>query len=222
MKLGIAIPVVDHVPAEAYDSHLALAMRTAKKSAPEDEIYVLCVKNIFPHSRAREGLLELAIEKGLSRLLCVDSDMVVPPDGFHRLNQAMSATGAAIVTGAFYQRGYPFSCTWSVEHEGKLVFAEYAPGSGLKQLKATGLAFTLLDLEWISKNLDRPFFRMHHCGEVTVWEDGDFCNRVIEKGGLILGDTSVQCGHLLFRGSVDYRNVTSLRMQHMQDLEVTC
>lgn len=222
MIYAIGVPVVDHVPAEAYETHLALAAKAsllASADRSQDQVYIICAKNLLPHARAREDILRLCIEKNVDRLLFLDADMVVPVDGLVRLSKAMDQTKAAIVTGCFYQRGAPFACTWSVIREGKPCFTEFTPNSGLHDLYATGLAFTLIDVQWVAKNLRPPFFIIQCDGEKTLWEDGYFCTRVKAAGGVIMGDTGVQTGHLGFRSIIHCNNVTQLRVDSMVQTE---
>ncbi len=157
MRVTLGIPTIGGISGQVYASQLALAASMGKKV---DDMIVPSVNGVSPHSRAREIIIKKAIDFNSDYLLFLDSDMVPPPDAFHRLLETLLETKASMVAGHFYRRGYPYTLTWFkiVNDKNKEVCA--SPEVGFAEIDCCGLACNLIDVRWIQEHLNEPFFFM--------------------------------------------------------------
>lgn len=199
MKVALGIPTVgDVVP--AFKEILGAAVEIGR----EGEIVIIVPVDEFPVDRAREFVVGAAIGNECDLLMFIDSD-TKPPKGFWAiLREVMERTKAQVVAGMYLQRGYPYANIWARVENGK-AFHLCAGGEGEVEIHACGMGCTLIDLTWVRKNLERPFFRIIHgegSKDYALWEDFYFCKKVIEHGGKVLGVPRVFCGHMAPRQEV--------------------
>jgi hypothetical protein len=144
----------------------------------------------------------------------VDSDIVVPVGAFGVLWQTMQDTKAQVVSGRYYQRGYPFANVWMKRHEHRNYHCD---GGLVEDLDACGMGCVLIDRRWVSKELEKPLFKSKLLEENLIGaEDYYFCDKVKEKGGKIIGTTKVDCGHGPCRLMISTSNVNALRKMEIE------
>jgi hypothetical protein len=78
----------------------------------------------------------------------------------------------------------------------------------------------LVDVKWCKENLGvKGWFQM---GRITpdptkfVWEDAFFCKSVLEKGGRIVAEPRVRCGHYDSRIAITDATADFLRNEYLR------
>jgi len=138
-----------------------------------------------------------AIESESQYLLFLDDDVLVQPDGLHRLIQS----NADIASGKVVIRGYPFD--WMVfkyekragtPRKGLYSQAEL-PEFGDVPVDAVGFSFTLIRVDLL-KAITPPYF----VTGMNNTEDIYFCvkARQVNKKTKIVVNCDVPCGHILW------------------------
>lgn len=188
MKTCLGIPVVGSVSGSVYHTHLNLAVSMGRVC---ETVVLPRVVDVLPHGRAREEILAQAFKFDCDYLFFLDSDMEPPIDSFSVLLRCLKETGAQMVSAHCYRRGYPYTCIWTrlVGEEGHQIDGgvEARP----EEIDSTGLAANLIDLRWLRKNVQAPFFEMD-----KLWEDYSFCQKMKKAGGKIFACPQVRVGHL--------------------------
>jgi len=213
MKVALGIPVIDGVSAEAFPSHLAIAVEIARQG----QLALFTPRNRMPHDVARWDIWQGAVEQGCDYLLFVDDDNILPIGTFTRLLKVLQDNeGCRVVSGSYLRRGYPYTTVWSKEIKGQ--YYNVDASEGVHEIHVSGLGCALIDLKWCDTHLTRPIFQMFKDEEglTKITDDVSFYSRVREAGGLILGDADVQCGHVHERVIITRGNADSLRMLHIK------
>lgn len=211
LKVGLAIPILDHIPGEAFINLMCLPSRITKSG---HDFWLCPSLNVSPHDRAREAIIDRAIGEGIDLLWFVDSDMIIPTDAFDKLLIAMDYHQATIVSGHAYQRSYPYYTCWSKIVGGRYNYVDFNPLSMPTEIDSCGLACALVDLRRVRLHkLEQPLFQITNEKSVVVWEDSHFCFKVREAGGTIIAHPGVRCGHLSNREVVEDSSVEHLKMR---------
>ncbi len=216
MRLCVGMPIYDTVPGIAFGRLLA----TAGEAARLGEVTFASPFGIAPHDRARNICADVAIQTNCEYLFFVDIDTIVPLGSLRHMVGVMRDTGAHIVSGHYYRRGYPFTCVWSKRMAGGPDSEEWSQvdaEAGIHEIGTSGLGCALIDIQWVKNNLSKPYF---HCGinqqGTFVTDDITFYRKVGDMGGKILGDAYVRCGHVFERVVVTDDNVKVLRERHRE------
>lgn len=193
MKTLIALPCMDMVHTVFLRSLLGL-------SRPEETVFGLTASSLVYD--ARNTLARQAIDEKCDRILWIDSDMEFAPDAFARLSADMDE-GREFVTGLFFTRKAPVrpciykQCGYASEGQEivplALNYNDY-PRDELFEVKASGLAFTLVSVEATRKVIEKfglPFSPMPGFGE-----DLSFCGRLQQLGIKMYCDSRVKIGHV--------------------------
>lgn len=228
LKIALAIPVLENVPGEAFGIHLAQSADVAKSMTLECgknwQMQFYCPQNQYPHDRARNMVFKEALDNGADLLFFIDDDTLVPVGAFQELRRALIENGAAVVSGHYYRRGWPYHCVWSKELEtidqNEQKGQEFFPvdaGSGLHEIHTTGLGCALIDLHWVKAHLKAPWCELEkRNGECIVSDDITFLDKVRRAGGLILGHAGIRCVHLADRMPVCDDTVAMLRKHYAE------
>ena len=215
MRTALAIPMLDSVPAEVVPSLLTAAAEAARLG----EVLVTCPINMKPHDRARNYVMQNVLNYECDFLFFIDSDTVPPPGSLGLLMETMQETCAAVVSGYYLQRGYPFLSTWAtVADDGVLNYRQLdnTEVSGPVEIGGCGMGCALIDLRFVRENLNGPeWFLLTKADGRRVWEDVYFCMSVTAAGGHIYGDPRVVCGHLHDRITITPDNADALRRQYI-------
>jgi len=148
---------------------------------------------------ARNNIVEIALKKGCSHIMFLDTDMTFPPDIMPRL----MSHDKDIVGGLYFERYYPYrpACFWKDE-DGDYVLPNDIPQNQLVRVNAIGTGAMLIKTTVFEK-LSQPYFdyRLTNYGSAQkvkfFSEDIVFCGSAEKAGVEIFCDTSVKCGHLL-------------------------
>jgi hypothetical protein len=214
VRVGLGVPILDSVPGETIGPLLSLSVEMGRRNS----LIFIPSLNVMPHDKARESIVDRAVQNGCDVLLFVDSDMSVPKDGFDILLREMRTHGAQVVAGHTYRRGYPYTSTWSVSApDGQVLQSDKPKEASPFPIAGCGMACTLIDLQWCVRSLPRPFFFQGHSEGGYFWEDWYFCSLVRKHGGRLIGVPEVRTGHLLERRFVDDTSAFGLREKYLKD-----
>lgn len=215
LKLALGIPIIGEPNAEAYGTHLALAAEMGNHG----QLVISTAIGLAPHDRARNKIFKDVLEAGSKFLMFVDADMRIPVGAFQRLWETIVATKAVMVTAHCYRRGYPFTVAWSkvMDDTGGLYQVDTNKRKPV-EIHGCGFPCTLIDLEWVKENLDRPWFLVESDGDKrTKWEDWHFCERIRKMGGKIYGEPRVRCGHYGLKIDICDETVEWLRANYIKE-----
>ncbi|HUU59017.1 MAG TPA: glycosyltransferase [Phycisphaerae bacterium] len=200
-RVALGIPVLHAVGGREFYAHLRVV---GELSLQADWILPMAY-NLVPYARARNCVVDKAVEHDCDYVYFVDADQTIPPGAYGELLRVLRERGAAVVSGNYVKRGYPYDPVWAAEWD------EWDSDGEPAVLHGCGLGCALIDLRWVRANLAPPWFDVEAGGPS---EDYDFCNRVRAAGGLILGHPGILCGH----ATQDTPPVTAANRRHYQTL----
>jgi hypothetical protein len=134
-------------------------------------------------------------------LMFVDADTRPPPNAAVKLMTTMRETNAQIVSGHYYQRGYPYACIWAMT-DGKTSWHVDA-ASGVHVIHGCGMGCVVIDAKWCREHVTRPWFKL----DGKLWEDFYFCKKVQEAGGAVVGNADVRAVHV--NGAYEINDITA-------------
>ena len=215
MKVCIGIPVLDTMKGRAV---AAIMSQAASVGSIADKVVIPAVVGISPHDRAREVVIKTALEHQCDYLYFIDADMLPPPDAFKLLLDSLVSEKAVVSVGHAYRRGYPFTGLWFKVREGRFWHCTAKENIGIYEIDGSGLACNLVDLKWVERNIEPPYFFMGRVEGVKgfVWEDAWFFNKIAEGRGKVVGDSRVRCGHLGLEVEVNDRTAEGLRREAIE------
>jgi len=145
--------------------------------------------------KARQKLMEDAINGGFTHILMIDDDMKFPADMLDRL----LAHGVSFVGVNYVSKGTkkPVSCGL----DGQLFYS--SERVGLSEIGWIGFGAVLIELEAI-KNMPKPWFEQRWLEERQdfMGEDFYFCMKARTHGLKIYLDNDIECEHI---GDYAYR-----------------
>lgn len=138
---------------------------------------------------ARKQIVENAFKANPTHIFFVDSDMMLEAGCIEKL----LAHDKDIVSMTAFKRQAPYTpCFFNrVDENGYVPFYDY-PENQLIEVKASGLACTLIKIEVFNKLGANCFYPEHG----IYGEDLAFCQRAKAAGYKIYVDTNLICGHL--------------------------
>jgi hypothetical protein len=149
----------------------------------------------MPYDHARNTGCEEMLARGFQRILFLDDDVIMPPDGIHILK----ASNFPIVSGLYYRRHEPVTpVAMTVTPEGSKWITGYEKGT-LFPADYVGAGCLLIQrkvletmpapwFEWWSDQKDRP-------PKERLSEDFAFCYKAKKLGFQPYVDTRVDCIH---------------------------
>lgn len=191
----IAIPCFDTMKTDFVLSLLGLQM-------PERRAY--CIRSGSLISKARDGLVGVALSNHIDRILWLDSDMVFQPDTLTRLIKDMDE-GRDFVTGLYFGRKYPHepmiykNMRYYKEEDGRPMtaaenYADY-PKDSIFEIGACGFGVCLTKTEIFQRVFESfgvsPFSILPTSGE-----DMSLCWRLGELGIKMYCDSSIKAQHV--------------------------
>ena len=214
-KIAIGLPLVGDLPMEC----VADVMISAAQASVEADLIVIAPQGIFPHDRARETIITEALSAGCDYLWFIDADTRQPKGAIKEMLRVLNEEKAAMVTGWYNQRGFPFASTWAIEKKiGDVKIADtmqiVPEDADRVKIDGCGLGSALIDLRWVRENLKPPFFVMTPApGKITMflWEDAYFCCLIRDAGGRVFGLPQIQCLHMGRRREITGANEQQLR-----------
>lgn len=221
MKLGIGIPILGDVPGEAFASHTH-TIADAIRVFGHGEVCLFTSVGIAPHDHARQVIVDQALAAGVEKLLFIDADTLTPPRGIECLLTTMEELKVQAVSGYYIRRGSPYTPVWAYEAQpGKWVNVVADPGSGWHDIHVSGLGCCLLDLQWINKNVPKPWFKMRQTDEwTTITDDVVLFEGMRKAGGKLVGQANVVCPHLGKREFVVPQTTALLQIIHKEIVSI--
>ena len=187
MKLMVAVPTVDYVPADFVKSLAQLSLRLGRERIPAD---VEIVGGTMVYI-ARERLAHRAIRDEYTHVLWLDSDMIFKPS----IVEDLLFCGKEMVCGAFVSRRPPY---------GPCVYTDISDPANMKKVEnfgtepfrvdGCGFAVVLTSvslLDAVQSNFGTCFRPTEQYGE-----DLAFCDRVKQLGREIWCEPTVRPGHI--------------------------
>ena len=187
MKLMVAVPTVDYVPADFVKSLAQLSLRLGRERIPAD---VEIVGGTLVYI-ARERLAHRAIRDEYTHVLWLDSDMIFKPS----IVEDLLFCGKEMVCGAFVSRRPPY---------GPCVYTDISDPANMKKVEnfgtepfrvdGCGFAAVLTSvslLDAVQSNFGTCFRPTEDYGE-----DLAFCDRVKQLGREIWCEPTVRPGHI--------------------------
>lgn len=191
----IAIPCFDTMKTDFVLSLLGLE---------KPERYAYCVRTGSLVSKARDGLVSVALQNKIDRILWLDSDMVFQPDTLKRLIKDMDE-GRDFVTGLYFGRRHPHqpmiykNMSYYKDDEGRPMtaadnYADY-PKDSVFEIGACGFGVCLTKTEIFQKVFESfgmsPFTILPTSGE-----DLSLCWRLGQLGIKMYCDSGIKAKHV--------------------------
>ena len=212
MKLGLAMPSVGDIPGDLFGCHLSVAVEFARLAVQNgnEKVCITTPCGIIPHDRARCFCFEAAVQAGVDYLFWIDVDNLIPRGALEKMLNLLLERKVQAVSGFYYRRGYPYTSVWSKKSD--KWFFQVQPMEGIHEIDAAGLGCAVVDVKWVVKNMTKPYFICGVAEDGTlVMDDVSFFGQLRQKGGVLLGDASIRCGHLQEREIINDGNVDRLR-----------
>lgn len=182
-KVGIGLHLDNSVLPKVYLNHISTISIWAKK-------YDLTILGIYRTKVAtsRNKIMESAIEEGLSHVLFIDSDHMVPEE---LLRLLLENADAAMVSGLVCKRGYPFETVAFVfDDKRRLRGVQVFARNKVIEVDGCAMGCTLINVEQI-KLLKKPYFY-----DNERRSDLNLCVDFRNIGKKVLVDTRALVGHL--------------------------
>lgn len=186
LKICLAIPCTGTVRIETLLSVVAIL-----NSTPHDIYFAYRESAYIEWNRTQ--LIKTAIEQKCSKLLFLDSDIIVEGNVINKL----LAHNKLIIGAAYNHRSFPLHSNVKIKDEtGKFITTSELP----KELfKCAGVptGCMLIDIPTVQK-LPHPWFDLtyYEDGSLDLGEDIYFCQKLIEHGGEIWCDPTIEIGHI--------------------------
>lgn len=222
--VGIGVPIVEVVKGVMVNPLMMLAAEVILSH----RLVVITPINQLPHDRAREMCMVEAKRKGCDYLLFVDSDNPPMIGAFSKLYETLKKEKCVCVAAWYWMRGPPYLPVWTKVRKlpegfpGQKVLGDkifVGPDAGPQEVDMCGMGFTLIDLHWVWENMEAPYFRFGTAPENNqLWEDIEFCIRVREAGGRVMGDPRVRLDHLHEPLGINDETVGALREAFVKEV----
>jgi 2-polyprenyl-3-methyl-5-hydroxy-6-metoxy-1,4-benzoquinol methylase len=211
-RIFIGVPGYHGIQPEVQESFIRMMYRCGKDMPDYDFIFKVVTKK--EQFRARNNIVQWAIQAQADWLLMLDDDMVLPPD----LVQRLVANDKDVCGALYYQRGgsyHPVLLHRNAREDGSFKPEFYKPydpiilNPGLYPVDIIGGACMLFKTKVFDRMLP-PYFHP----ELDMGTDIAICNRVHDGGFEIWADTRIQLGHL--RDEKEIITSDSIPMGHRQ------
>ena len=219
-KIVIGLPCVGDFPLEC----LGDLMVSVAEAAMLEDLHIIEPKAIFPHDRAREIIITQALSAKCDYLWFIDADTRQPRGALKEMLRILNEEKAAMVSGYYIQRGFPFASTWAIERKiGDVKIADtmqiVPDDTDRVRIDGCGLGCALIDLNWIRDNLLAPYFLMTPAPDKPtkyMWEDAFFCVQIQKAKGKIFGLPNIVCMHMSERRAITPDNAEVLRKEFVE------
>ena len=212
-SIAILVPSSSEVPADCLASLMGQAAEARGLYA---NVEVLSCVGVHPHSRARHLLHTAAYDKNVDYALWIDNDMIIPKGSLALMKQNLELAqsidpNAVIVSGLAYIRGGKFESCWSVLKTATELEHFEPADDRLYQIYASGLAYTLVDMNKIRQLGRINLFQMETTVDGVVWEDSQFYKHLVRANLTVFGAGAVRVSHRVGSVFVNSFNVNEFR-----------
>ncbi len=185
MRVGVAIPSMDQVPADL----LACLMALFSYEKANETIYINVRTSLIQQSRFM--LVKTAMQAGCDKILMIDSDHVFPPDSLTRLLKH----DKPIIGCTYPRRRHPFGLLGYQIDGYEITTANH----GAAEVSLMPLGFMLVDMA-VFNEVEVPWFCVGYDPVQDLWtsEDYGFCVGARQHGYEIWCDfdLSREIGHV--------------------------
>jgi 2-polyprenyl-3-methyl-5-hydroxy-6-metoxy-1,4-benzoquinol methylase len=211
-KIAIGIPCFQSAPAETLEDYMRFAFYLRRKYQEYD--FYLAIKPKSEQFRARNSIVEAALQGGCDYLLMLDDDHVinwqdqdandpgetqVPYEFLRILLEDMKKTKAGMVGALYYHRGG--ECRPVIMKEGKnggyFYMRDDEITGELQEVAVTGGGCMLLDMNIFSRIGPSPFEP-----EFQFGTDIQICEKTRKEGFKVYCNTGIVLGHVLSKREV--------------------
>jgi hypothetical protein len=187
MTLAICVPVTDNVK---YRFSFALAELTAYLTRNNID-YRLFFQNGSMLVEQRHALVLSAIKANCKEILWLDSDMVFPPNLYHKLSKHKKL----VVAGLYSTRVEPYKLAGCFANTVTTPLNEMI---GLKEVESTGMGLMLTSIE-VFETIPAPWFSFKYDNKYDgyIGEDIYFCNLLKDYDIKVYADLDISkfCSH---------------------------
>ena len=208
MKIMIGIPCFKDVSGETLEDYMRLAYYCGRRM-PQYE-FILGVKTKTEQFRARNAIVEGAIQLGVEYLFFIDDDHVIdwevspgPNSRYGLIDQLVQHCekdpSIGVVGALYYHRGG--ECRPVLMREGKdggtYWMLDHEIKGELQEVAVQGGGCMLLRMSMFDK-LKSPWFEPEH----DLGTDIQICKKAKEAGYKVCCDTSIQIGHVMSKREI--------------------
>jgi len=188
-KLAICIPLYRTIPVNFFVNFINRLMELLT-SLDGWEIDVIMETGTVL-DRARNRLVEKALQREADYIWFIDSDCIIPKGAFEKLLKL----NAEIASGVYFVKVRPYVPVMRKEIEGRLYFMELIDFNRVYEVDGIGMGCCLIKAD-VFKKLPKPWFKFDWTEDGReLSEDLYFCRLARKHGFKILVDTSVIVGH---------------------------
>lgn len=155
--------------------------------------YVLLCHDRSP-AKARNLIIDAALEHGCSHVLLIDDDMAYKPDSLIRLLEK----DRDVVSGLYFSRAYPHQpIIFDLADDDGACFPMYMTPErqGLIPMQASGFGFLLIKLS-VFAQLEKPYVRLGELNSEEWCDDIGFFNRLRKARIDSFCDLDCRVGHM--------------------------
>ena len=189
MKIAVGAHVGEAIPPPIYFNHCSAIARWARK-------YDLMMLGTWRQkvAKARNTIVDAAMDQGCSNLLLIDSDHLLPDD---LLDCLVENADAAVVSGLVCKRYFPFeTVAFKFTDDNEVHQCIVGARGKVIEVDVCAMGATLINLDILkslheSGKLSKPFFY-----DAKFRSDMNICMNLRRLGQRILLDTRVDIGHL--------------------------
>ena len=197
LKVFIGIPAYSSVPGETLEDYMRFCYHLGRRNTEFD--FFLGIKTKSEQFRARNSLVEGALQVGADYLLMLDDDHVIDwrgsqgPSDAYDLVKKLIAHKKDIVGALYYHRGG--ECLSVLMKEGKdggfYYMRDDEITGGLQEVGVQGGGCMLINMNVFSR-IKSPWFEP----EFKYGTDVQICQKAREQGYSVWCDTSIVLGHV--------------------------
>lgn len=197
MKITIGIPCFKGVSAEVLEDYMRFMYHLGRRYQEHD--FYLAIRSKQEQFRARNAIVEAALQVGSDYLLMLDDDMVIDyehhagPNGRYDFLRKLIAHDKPIVGALYYQRGgHARPVVMKQGSDGGYYFLRDEEITGeLQEVAVQGGGCILIKTEVFNK-VPSPWFQP----ENDYGTDIQICKAAKEAGFTVWCDTSIDLGHI--------------------------
>ena len=207
MRITIGIPCYQNAPAETLDDYMRFAFHLGRRTSHD---FFIAIKAKSEQFRARNSIVEAALQVGSDYLLFLDDDHVIDWEGqsgpntrygfIEKLLEHMDADPKLGLVGVvYYHRGN--ECRPVLMKEGKdggfYYMRDDEIRGELQEVAVQGGGCMLIRCS-VFDRIKGPWFEP----ELDLGTDVQICKKIREAGYKVCCDTSIQIGHVLHSRTV--------------------
>lgn len=210
-RITLGIPCYQGVPGEVLEDYMRFAYALGRRYGEYD--FFLAIKTKSEQFRARNAIVEAAIQVGSDYVLFLDDDHVIEWQGNNDASPAydflhrLIAHQKDIVGALYYQRGGDCRPVLMKETpEGAYQWLnDHEVTGGLQPVDVQGGGCMLIDMRVFDK-IPSPWFEP----ELELGTDIQICRKAAEAGFSVWSDTSIELGHVRSE-----RTIVTSRNRHL-------